>query len=519
MPDQLQAPPPPTRTRTARAALTLSAKLLRTASKTLVQLVTTPIVVRTLGPQLFGAWAMIQRLGVYVSVTDFRAAGITKLVLGLRQAQSDDHEKRRLLGASLVVWLAFLPLMIATSALLILLSHRLIPTDAVHVGAIRLAMAIFVLNILLARILSIPANALAAANLEYSALHLEWVLPVATGVATIAALLCGLGLPGVVLAYTIGMTLDGALRLRIARRLLPWFGFAKPRREEVRFFVGSSVWLQASSVASMGLVGADVLIVGFVGGAALGGVYAMTIYVSRVCSEMISTVFASARPGLINLCGAGDWPKIAQLRREMQRLSLGLGSLAAACIIVLNGSFVRLWVGAEMYGGETANVLQAVVLLVIVMLRNEAIVLDGFLALRGKAAATLAGAVAVVLLGLAMTRAWQLAGMSLALLIGHAIALSLALLWLSTRSGHTLRPFAGLGWRSGLSALALLGAATALRPAIAPGNWPALCLTGAAVFGLALGWTWLCTFDAETRQLVLTRARVSLGEWGRRWNR
>src|SRR5437016_14288230 len=113
----LPAPPvaPPRRAAslTQRASLNVAASLLDYAAKIAVNFIVIPILVAGLGRSLYGVWEMLGRLVGYMTAGDGRPTQALRLVISTLQASDDDGAKRRYVGGAIVVWLLFLPVVVA----------------------------------------------------------------------------------------------------------------------------------------------------------------------------------------------------------------------------------------------------------------------------------------------------------------------------------------------------------------------------------------------------------------------
>src|ERR1051325_4001281 len=107
----LRAPRVPTLT--GRASLNAVQSLLDYGAKLGVGLVVTPIVVTGLGRSLFGGWEVLKRLVAYTRADAGRPPERLRLVVTSRQAAEDDPLQRRAVGAALLFWVLFLPLIAA----------------------------------------------------------------------------------------------------------------------------------------------------------------------------------------------------------------------------------------------------------------------------------------------------------------------------------------------------------------------------------------------------------------------
>ena len=111
------SPPAPVANRsvalTRRASLNALQALLDYGAKLIVTFVVTPMLVAGLGRSLYGVWEMLARLIGYMSASDARPMEALRLVIATRQGLNDPAGHRRAVGSALIVWMFFLPLVIA----------------------------------------------------------------------------------------------------------------------------------------------------------------------------------------------------------------------------------------------------------------------------------------------------------------------------------------------------------------------------------------------------------------------
>src|SRR5213596_1411078 len=108
--------PKPAPSLTRRASLNVVASLFDYSAKVAVGFVVVPILVTGLGRSLYGVWEMLGRLVGYMSAGDGRPTQALRPVISNLQASDDDAAKRRYVGGAIVVWLLFLPIVVAAGA-------------------------------------------------------------------------------------------------------------------------------------------------------------------------------------------------------------------------------------------------------------------------------------------------------------------------------------------------------------------------------------------------------------------
>src|SRR5688572_12509605 len=181
---------------TRRASLNAIAALLDYAGQLLAGLLVTPVLVRGLGPALFGSWEMLVRFGGYVSATDGRPTEALRLVVARAHAEPD-AAKRRLVGASIAVWLLILPLVCILGAILVAWAPRLVGVSPESASAVRLAATFLVGSMVIGSLASVPESVLRGMNLGHTRMGAQAALHLLGAALAATAIWTGLGVAGV----------------------------------------------------------------------------------------------------------------------------------------------------------------------------------------------------------------------------------------------------------------------------------------------------------------------------------
>src|SRR5437763_12985443 len=189
------ARPPPRRAAslTQRASLNVAASLLDYAAKIAVNFIVIPILVAGLGRSLYGVWEMLGRLVGYLTAGDGRPTQALRLVVATLQTSDDDDAKRRYVGAAFVVWMLFLPVILAAGTLLVWLVPAITQAPPALHAAVRLAVALLVVGLLFANLASLPESVLRGMNLGYKRMGLQAGLEIGGGARTAGAIALGRG--------------------------------------------------------------------------------------------------------------------------------------------------------------------------------------------------------------------------------------------------------------------------------------------------------------------------------------
>jgi O-antigen/teichoic acid export membrane protein len=490
---------------TRRAALTLVSGVLRQGSLFLVGLAVLPVVIHGLGVELYGAWAVIQQTAGYIALADARSMATVKFTLATRQHSPDIEEKRRQVGAAIVVWFLSLPLLTLAGGLAVWGIPRLIETSDPHV--VQVAMAIVVVAMALERLTSLPRHVLRAMNLDYRAMGLDAAAVVLGGVLAAVAIWLDLGLPGVAAATFGGTLLGNGIRFFVARRALPWFGPSRPSRAEVRTFAGLTGWLVFGELTGLLLDGGAVVLAGFFLGPTAAALYAATTIVPRMALGPLGEILGASGPGLYGLCGRREWDRVIRVRNEQQSLALGLLSLFAPVTIALNGSFVSLWVGARYFAGHTVTLYLLLATVCVAIATTDQTIADATFAFRQRAFASLAGG--VVLIGVAIVghEAWGLPAVALGLLLGRVLVVSYGFWLVARRVGGRPTGLIAPIVRPLTCLLALCGVAFAFATHVELRSWVLLVGAGGLWVVGSLAFYWIVGMNRDQRKGLLTRVR------------
>lgn len=465
------AAPPSLTTLAGRNAI---AALVDYAARLGVGLLVTPMLVRGLGPTLFGAWEMLQRLGGYVTATDGRPTESLRLVIAQSSGSADAVAKRRLVGAALVVWLLLVPLVAAVGALLIYWAPALVGTDAVAASTIRVAAALVVATALLGSLASVPESVLRGLNLGYTRIGIQSALHAVGGLLAVAAVWAGTGLRGLGTAMLAIGLLTGLCFWALVRGRVAWFGAARPQRAEVRTLLSMSAWLTVGDLIAKSLLASDVLILGAVLAPGVVTSYVLTGYAARVAVGVHVFTAGETMPGIGACLGREEYARARGARRELLAMSWLYTTVAGATILLWNRSFIGLWVGEELYAGPAVDVLLVLIAIQTAFIRLDSGVIDAGLRPRSRVGVGAAAAAITLSLGILLTARWGMVGLCIGLLAGRSvqtIAYPLIVRRVLGPSARSTTDAAALGWRAAFTAAMLGSGAVLVARSLAVAGW------------------------------------------------
>jgi O-antigen/teichoic acid export membrane protein len=498
---------------TRRASFNALASGIDFGARMVVEFVLNPILLRGLGSLLFGTWRVLWRLTGYLWATTGRSAQTLQSALANRLHSEDVGEKQRFVGAAVIAWIAFLPVLVVATALATWLLPPVlnIPTD--DVWAVRWAIVLLGADAIALSLLTLPRSVLQGENLGYKRLGLSTALVVLNGVITAAAIWFGLGIVGVAGANLLQTVYTGALFWRITRRHVPWFGLARPSRPEVRWFLGLSTWFTVWKFVNQLMVAGDVLVLGAFASVEEVTVYSLSKFIPEAVLPLIALMVMGGIPGLGGIIGGGNLGRARRVRGDVMAMTWLVAVVAAAAILVWNRTFVTLWVGERYYAGDVQMLLIMVALVQLGMIRNDAFIIDLTLNVRAKVLVGLASSLVALGLAAVLIRAYDagIGALCVGLILGRAI-LTIAYPWLVGRAiDDPLRQQVRAAVRPLVATAALFTVAFLVGREVSVGSW--LLLVGGSVATALVATTFaaLAGLTAAQRVSLVKRGRAIVG--------
>jgi O-antigen/teichoic acid export membrane protein len=493
---------------TARASLNAGALLLDHATRALVTLLITPLIVGSLGRALYGTWEMIGRMTGYLAAADGRPNQALRLVIAHEQGLRDDTRKRRHVGAALVVWLLFLPLMLASTAALVWFAPALSSATPQLESTVRVTCALLSLTMIFGGLIFIPEAVLQGSNLGYRRMGVQAGTSVLAGLLVVGALKLGFGLEGMGAAQVIVALATGVLFWILARTYVPWFGIARPARADVRSLSGMSAWYSVGDIVARLLLASDLIILGASTSASTVALFALTAFATRTTVNFHALIASAAMPGYADVLGRGQHERAATLRGELLTLSWVALTAIGAVVLLWNPSFVALWVGDASYAGLWTNLLLVLLALQTALIRCDAYVIDAALRPRDRVLISLLAAALAIGMMLPLTARFGMVGLCLGLLAGRMVQSIAYPLIATARFGRPRRVAFNGTLRPACITTAVFAAAAALGNAWHAHGWIVLATLALTT---AIAAVVLCTTSGlDATQRTALRHRLTL---------
>jgi O-antigen/teichoic acid export membrane protein len=369
---------------TKKAYLNAITAVLDYGATLVIGFLLTPILVAGLGDYFYGLWQILNRLVGYLTPASGRPAQALKWTLANLQESDDYKLKRRQIGNTILVWLIFLPIMVVSGAIVAWFAPSWLKIESQYIWIARVTIWILVGNLIVYSLATTPQSILEGQNLGYKRMGLSVVMVFLGGAITWLALYFKTGIIGVAAAALTATVLTGLFYLKVAYEYCPWIGVSRPIKQEMRGFLGLSGWFLAWNLITSLMFTSDVVVLGILGSVESVTTYTLTKYAPETLISLIAIMVFGVTPGLGGIIGSGNLKKAAEVRSEIMSMSWLLVTSLGAAILFWNRTFLNLWVGETYYAGTLPDLLITLAVVQLVLIRNDANVIDLTLRLERK---------------------------------------------------------------------------------------------------------------------------------------
>lgn len=403
------------------AVLNAVSSFLDYGARVLVSLLITPILVTGLGNFLFGVWQILSRLLSYMAIADLRVTQALKWAVANAQSSSNDQYKRNLIGNALRTLLLMLPVLLATGGILIFISPAVAKVPPSLWLTVRITCAVLVLNVLLSTLNDIPASVLRGMNLGYKRMGLLASLNLLGGILMVGAIFLKQGLIGVAAAQLIVTIILGILVWRLSKKYVSWFGIGRStKRDKIEYFKLSG-WFAGWTIVDSLLIASDVILIGWILSASMVTTYVLTGYGSQGFLAIATIAIGAAAPGIGNLLGKAEYDSIVNLRNEIIWGSCFLSSVFGSIVLLVNRSFIFLWVGNAQFAGFWVNALLVIIAVQFILIRVDIYLINISLNIKRMVVIGAITSAVSILLSILLMPKLKILGLCISVLMGRLI--------------------------------------------------------------------------------------------------
>jgi O-antigen/teichoic acid export membrane protein len=341
--------------RTHAAIKTWFSSLAFTLVTTVIGFVITPFLLRALGEDRFGVTRSLTELVAYFTLI----CQLVTIAAIPRIAATAGVGDRDALGRTLAVLFRLYAIAIAIAVVVAVAFTPLLPR------AIRVAPEVrpelfrswwlTVLGMPLAT-LAFTRTLLDVAHRGYLANIAQTIQSLATSFLSIGLVWMGWGIDGIMLATLLAgaiyYAMTSALAARLYPRLVPTVVEARPTTADWQAIRTLSWPILITMICSRIGMLSDSLVLSAVRSSAAVSILFFTQRLVAVAMPIVTSIPASAWPGLVEMHNRGEWESFHRAFNELTKVVVVLGVSVAAPIIAYNHRFLSLWVGPQLDGGR-----------------------------------------------------------------------------------------------------------------------------------------------------------------------
>jgi O-antigen/teichoic acid export membrane protein len=495
--------------RTRRTALNFASGLALTGATMVVAFFATPLLLRWLGAERYGAVRAATDWFGHLTVFELGISGALPPLLALALGRGDASGLRRLMAAGIRTYVFIGALALAGGVAITLAATHLVPVGPGLAHDLRVACLVGLIGLLFYPLT--PFRALADAEQKgyviSGALLAQSMLTVALALVLARA---GYGITGQFAALAAGQVLLTLLLALAGARRVP--GLAQdvvaPTDPDARARIARlnfpTLWFMLSG--RLGLLTDNIVVAGLLGPARVVPLY-LTQRLLSLAGQQLFAVGGASWAALAELHALGRRETFNARLLDLTRLVAGLAVATLIPIAAFNHHFVARWVGAASFGGDGITVLAAVNAYLLALVTLWTWVFSGTGQVRLMVGAAVAASVLNLVVSIVATKLVGLSGPLIGTLVGLAgVSLWYVPLALERTFGtdaFALARAAALPLLWGLP----VGAAIAWFARVhAPAGWLELGAEMAAAGIILLGFWWVFALTAEERGSF--RARV-----------
>jgi O-antigen/teichoic acid export membrane protein len=401
---------------------------MNTATKAVLALVMTPVLVNGLGTEAFGVWTLVGSFTFYLKLLDIGFGHTALKTVAEYDARGDRRGMAKALAT--IFWILVLP---GLAALLIGAGIAVVFPELFDVTSqLSTEAQIFVLIVTLDIALSIPSDTFGGALLglqRFDLVNLTVIsvsIAQAVGWAIVLATGGGLVALGIV---TIAFSVIGqAARYLFLRRLVPQ-SYPSLRRFDrglVRPLAGQSVWFSITYIGEIVRTRVDVLVVGLVVSVSGAGIYGVAQKLTTAVLELTEPVIRVFFPHSASLAAGEQRSSLQKSLLAGTRITLGIAAPLCLTLSVLANEILDAWVGSGFDEAARVIIYLCAAIAMSTVFRTGLWMVQGAGQVAGPAILIFAEAVLNLVLSIWLGSELGLDGVALGTLIATAIATVIA---------------------------------------------------------------------------------------------
>jgi O-antigen/teichoic acid export membrane protein len=324
-------------------------------------LLVTPVIIRTLGKDLYGLWGVVASFSGFYGLFDFGLSSAAARFLGNAIGAKDIKQFNRVISTGNTLLRAASFLVVIFAAALIVPAQSLLHIPDNYTTQFRLLVILSAVSMAISMMMAIYGGALLASEDFIVLSGIRIFAAICRSVGGLVAVLAGKGVVGLVAVNVFMTVLEQSITYLRFRKRFPQVesSFSKFDIATARNLIGFGTVVNIVFIAELVRSKSDVMLVTRFGGLGQAGLYAVAIAVFGYFFTALVAVFSVTTPRLNKLHGTGIRAEFDAFFHRASHLTSACASLLAGLLIGLAPLLIRLWIGRGFE--ESSIVLQILV--------------------------------------------------------------------------------------------------------------------------------------------------------------
>lgn len=404
-----------------RAYLNTVTSFIDYGTKVLTSFVVNPFVVNGLGGTLFGVWQMLGQITNYSNLADFKASTVLKWTIARDRENVDEEELRKYVTTTFFLVLLMLPLILIVALAITWYLPEIVKISDDYIFTIRVTFLILISSFILRKFFNVFESILAGMNLGFKRMGLRAVITIIGGGLSVLAIVLDFGLIGLALVSLTTSLIIGVTLMIIVKKNVPWFGLSKFSFKQSKMFFKTSGWFMAWSGIQMILTNSDKVFLGFLTSPLIVTQYVVTKYLLNTVKDILMQIINAVLPGMGKLYKKGELDKMVLVRKQLRLLTwifvIGIGCVG----LLINRSFVNLWIGDEQYAGQFVNLLLILMIIQFVFVINEGTIINISLDIKKKVYLGIVSVVISTFFIFMTVEEYGIVGLAVSMILGRSV--------------------------------------------------------------------------------------------------
>ncbi|SHF39338.1 MATE family efflux transporter [Flavisolibacter ginsengisoli] len=402
-----------------RAYLNSLSSIIDYAGAQITGFIINPFIVRGLGSSMYGVWQMLGQMTGYTKIVDTRATQVLKWTLANKRDVAEIEEFKTDITTALIVTAITLPISLIIGAAISWYSPYITQADEKYYSLIRITCALLISCLIINKFFGLFEAILGGMNLGYKRMGLRAAIIVLGGALKVLAITRGFGLIGLSCVQILVSIVTGYSFYIILKKNIPWFSLGKTNLSKVKSFGKLSGWFMVFTTIKMFLLSSDKIILGYLAGTVYVSKYALTMFSSLAVQGALVAVITGMTPGICSLFGKGEYDKVKKARRVMISIVWLLSVSVGVAILLLNKSFIHLWVGTKHYAGNIENLLILLISIQVVFFQLDSFIISATLNMKSKVLLSACASALTILLSFLLVNKFYIVGLCISTLLGR----------------------------------------------------------------------------------------------------